>query len=128
MSSTAFQIVKIFSGILLFPFFIVVLAILWPMPQLVPPARHDTVFIKSINVIDVLSGNILKDRDVHLKDNIIVAIDTSGVLEPSSNSLIIDGKNKFLMRGLWDMHTHSVKYSESLHHPLYIANGVTGIR
>ncbi|MDP3468829.1 MAG: amidohydrolase family protein [Daejeonella sp.] len=26
------------------------------------------------------------------------------------------------------MHTHSVKYSESLHHPLYIANGVTGIR
>ena len=128
MKSTTFKIIKIFSGILLFPIFIIVLAILWPMPQLVPPARYDTIFIKSINIIDVLSGNIQINRDVLLKDNIIVAIDTLGVLQPSSISLIINGKNRFLIPGLWDMHTHSIQYSEWLHHPLYIANGVTGIR
>lgn len=128
MKSTTIKIVKIFLSMLIFTFFICVLAILWPISQLVPPAKYDTVFIKSIEVIDVLSGNTLKNRDVLLKDNIIVGIDTSGVLQPSSKSLIINGKHKFLIPGLWDMHTHSVKYSESLHHPLYIANGITGIR
>ena len=33
-----------------------------------------------------------------------------------------------MIPGLWDMHTHSNHHSPWLHHPLYIANGVTGIR
>ncbi len=33
-----------------------------------------------------------------------------------------------MMPGLWDMHTHSYKISPQFHHPLFIANGVTGVR
>ncbi len=74
------------------------------------------------------SGDLLKNRDVLLKGNVIIAIDTTGILQAHSTSLIIDGTNKYVMPGLWDMHTHSNQHSEWLHHPLFIANGVTGIR
>ncbi len=128
MKNKIFKLLKVFSGIILFLFLTNVIAVLWPMPLLKPPTKHSTVFIKSINIIDVKSGNILKNRDILIKDNVIIAIDTIGILKAHSNSLIIDGTNKYVMPGLWDMHTHSTQHSEWLHHPLYIANGVTGIR
>ena len=52
----------------------------------------------------------------------------SNAFGPGLDYLIIDGSGKFIIPGLWDMHTLSNSYSEWLHHPLYIANGVTGIR
>jgi Amidohydrolase family len=128
MKSKIFKFLKVFSGIILFLLLTFALAIVWPMPQLKPPAKHNTVYIKSISIIDVASGNILKNSDILIKDNVIVAIDTVGILEAHPTSLIIDGTNKYLMPELWDMHTHSNQYSEWLHHPLFIANGVTGIR
>lgn len=128
MKNKILTFLKIFSGIILFLLLTIVLAVLWPMPQLKPPTKHNTVFIRSINIIDVASGDILKNRDILIKDNVIVAIDTIGILEADLTSLIIDGVNKYAMPGLWDMHTHSNQHSEWLHHPLFIANGVTGIR
>lgn len=128
MKKKIFKFLKVFSVIILLLLLTVVLAILWPMPQLEPPTKHHIVFIKSINIIDVKSGNILANRDVLIKDNVISAIDTSGILKAHPTSLIIDGTNKYLMPGLWDMHTHSNQHSQWLHHPLFIANGVTGIR
>lgn len=74
------------------------------------------------------SGNLLTNRDILIKGNVIIAIDTIGFLKADPASLIIDGTGKYLMPGLWDMHTHSNQHSEWLHHPLFIANGVTGIR
>ena len=125
------KLVKIFKAFSLFIALVVltiVVAVLWPMPKLRPPLKYHTVLIQSINIIDVVTGNLLKNRDILIKDNIIVAIDTAGVLKVKPTSLIIDGTNKYLMPGLWDMHTHSTQFSEWIHHPLYIANGVTGIR
>ncbi len=128
MKTKLFTFFKIFSGSILLLILVLVFAILWPMPNLETPATHKTVFIKSINIIDVETGNLLKNRDILIVDNIITAIDTTGILKAHSTSLIIDGKNKYIMPGLWDMHTHSTQNSEWLDHPLYIANGVTGIR
>ena len=39
----------------------------------------------------------------------------------------MDGQGKFLIPGLWDMHAH-VQMNAKAWLPLYIANGVTGIR
>ncbi len=128
MINKKIKFLKVFFGIILFVFLTIVLALLWPMPQLKPPARYASVFIQSINIIDVKSGKIFKNRDVVIKENTILAIDTSGILKAHPSSLVIDGNNKYIMPGLWDMHTHSNQHSEWLHHPLYIANGVTGIR
>lgn len=128
MKHKIFKFLKVFSGIILSLLLIIILAVLWPMPQLETPIGHKTVFIKSVNIIDIKSGDLLENRDVLIKNNVIVAIDTLGILQSPPTSLIIDGTNKYLMPGLWDMHTHSNQHSEWLHHPLYIANGVTGIR
>jgi len=128
MKNKMFKFLSVFSAILLVLVLTIGLAILWPMPKLKLPTKNNTVFIKSINIIDVKSGDLLRNRDILIKDNVMVAIDTIGILKAHPTSLIIDGTNKYLLPGLWDMHTHSNQYSEWLHHPLYIANGVTGVR
>ena len=122
------KLFKILAVIFLLVVVIIITAILWPMPKIELSIKHDVVFIKSINVINVKSGDILENRDILIKNNRISAIDTAGVLKVNSIALIINGSNKYLIPGLWDMHTHSNQHSEWLHHPLYIANGVTGVR
>lgn len=128
MKKRAIKFLKIFSSILLLLVVIFITAILWPLPKLEPSIKHDIIFIKSINIIDVKSGDILKNRDILIKNNTISDIDTTGIIKVNSTALIINGSDKYIMPGLWDMHTHSNQHSEWLHHPLYIANGVTGIR
>ena len=128
MKKKIFKFLKIFSVIFLLFLLVIISAVLWPMPKLNLPKKFDTVLIQSVNIIDVKSGGILENRDILIKNNIISEIDTSGILKANSTSLIINGSGKYIIPGLWDMHTHSNQHSEWLHHPLYIANGVTGIR
>jgi hypothetical protein len=128
MKKKIFKFLKIFSVIFLLLLLVIISAVLWPMPKLNLSKKFDTVLIQSVKIIDVKSGDILENRDILIKNNIISAIDTSGILKANSTSLIINGSGKYIIPGLWDMHTHSNQHSEWLHHPLYIANGITGIR
>ena len=106
---------------------ILLVAYLWPMPELPKPIKTNSITIKSINVVDVHSGHILENRFIQIEDDRIVSIDS--VQNPKVNSeIVVDGTGKYLMPGLWDMHTHSTQLSPWLHHPLYIANGVTAVR
>ncbi len=114
--------------VLSFLMIVVVLGLIWPMPKLTLPEKHDTVLIKAVNIIDVKTGEVWANRNILIVANTITAIDSSEILVEDSNALHIDGTNKYLIPGLWDMHTHSNQHSPWLHHPLYIANGVTGIR
>ncbi len=107
---------------------IVVIGLIWPLPNIAPPQKHDGLLIKSISVIDVKTGNVIGPRNVLIEGGDITAIDSLEILVNESNTLLIDGRGKYIIPGLWDMHTHSNQHSEWLHHPLYIANGVTGIR
>ena len=107
---------------------IIVLAVFWPMPDIPTPEKHGLILIKSINVIDVAAGEIIPNQDILIENDRIRSISNTGTQNSYSNVLSIDGFGKYLLPGLWDMHTHSSPYSPWLHHPLYIANGVTGIR
>jgi len=124
----ALRLLKILSIVFLLTAVIITTAILWPLPKIETPEKHNTTLIKSVNIIDVQTGAILVNRDIFIENNIIIYIDTSGVLKSKKAEFIINGNGKYIMPGLWDMHTHSNQHSEWLHHPLYIANGVTGIR
>ncbi|MGB5818812.1 MAG: amidohydrolase family protein [Saonia sp.] len=128
MKKKLLKLFKIVSILFLLLALIVTTAILWPLPKLETPKKQHTILIKSVHIIDLRSGDILVDRDIYIENNIIKAIDTSGVLKSKRSDFIINGKGKYIIPGLWDMHTHSNQHSEWLHHPLYIANGVTGIR
>lgn len=107
---------------------IFVIALNWSLPQLETPQKQDTLLIESITVVDVQTGMLLENRDILITDNRITSIAPSGSIPMTGKAFKINGLGKYVIPGLWDMHTHSNKHSEWLHHPLYIANGVTGVR
>lgn len=121
-------VLKTIAGFIAMIIFIILIAYIWPTSSLKPPKSYGQTLITSVNIVDVQTGNILRDRNILINKNTIVKIDSLPIINSSEKSLVIDGSGKFLIPGLWDMHTHSNQQSEWLHHPLYIANGVTGVR
>lgn len=88
-------------------------------------ANHDLI-IQNVNIIDVETGEILPDRNVGIDGNKISGIYRKSVV-PGEGTAVVDGSGKYLIPGLWDMHTHYFwNYTSS--NPLLIANGITGIR
>ncbi len=79
--------------------------------------------IKHINVIDVNDKNIQYDKTILISKGKIQKISTRSI--KAKNAVVINGKGKFLIPGLWDMHVHTV---DSLYLKLFIINGITGIR
>ncbi|AZQ58303.1 hypothetical protein EJ994_05580 [Maribacter sp. MJ134] len=102
-------------------------AYIWPTNTLQPPKSFEETIIKNVSIVDVKTGKIAKHQFVLIEHSRITKIDSTNIIV-SDDALIIDGTDKFLIPGLWDMHTHSDQHSEWLHHPLYIANGITGVR
>ncbi len=127
MKKRLLKLLRIVLGLFLFLTAIVIVALYWPSPTLEVPNRYDILIIKSVNVIDIESGAVLRNRDIVIEKNIIKSIDSAGT-QLIKADFAIDGEGKYVIPGLWDMHTHSNQHSPWLHHPLYIANGVTGVR
>ncbi len=84
------------------------------------------LIIKNVNIIDVKTGAVNMNMDV-----VILGDSIADIVEYRNNTFnalqVIDGENKYLIPGLWDMHTHTWwGYKDFF--PLLIANGVTGVR
>jgi hypothetical protein len=88
-------------------------------------SQATTVAITGVNVIDVVNGDVTPGRTVVITANAISSV-TAGSRAPSG-ARVVDGRGKFLIPGLWDMHAH-MEASGPAWLPLYVANGVTGIR
>jgi imidazolonepropionase-like amidohydrolase len=63
----------------------------------------------------------------------IAGIGKSADVPLPKGSQVVDGSGKFLIPGLWDMHVHMVfgdwfPQSQAITLPLFVANGVTGVR
>ena len=85
------------------------------------------IIIQNVNIINVESGDIMFQKDVAIKDQYIVKI-ANGIKFPQNDSTtVIDGTNKYLIPGLWDMHVH-LNLDDEEYLQLYLANGVTGVR
>jgi imidazolonepropionase-like amidohydrolase len=78
-----------------------------------------------VTVIDMASENIRPDMTVVITGNRITSIRKRAGLPP--NATVIDASGKYLIPGLWDMHVH-IRNQENISFPLFLANGVTGIR
>ena len=70
------------------------------------------------------------DMTVVVRGDRIDTVAKSAKAPMPKNAQVIDAKGKFLIPGLWDMHIHhpSDEMTRKIFFPLYIANGVTGIR
>lgn len=86
-----------------------------------------TWYLVDIAVVDVIRGKIIPHMTVAITDSMITAIAPRKAFTIAHNAKVINCKGKFLIPGLWDMHVH---LGNATHHslPLFVANGVTGVR
>jgi imidazolonepropionase-like amidohydrolase len=92
-------------------------------------AGQNTIAITHVSVIDVASGATRPDNTVLVTGNRITYAGPAAAANIPSGATVIDGRGKFLIPGLWDMHVHGFAHLFSdFAGPLMIANGVTGAR
>ena len=91
--------------------------------RLTPQTR--TLVITGIDVVDVVAGRIIANSTVTVTGDTIVGVTPKGAAPRGAT--VVDLRGAFLVPGLWDMHAH-MEASGASWLPLYVANGVTGIR
>ena len=81
-----------------------------------------------VNVVDATSSSPRFDQTVIVRGNRIVAVGSAASTPVPDGAQVIEGRGKYLIPGLWDMHVHTdVPEGRGLL-ALYLANGVTGVR
>jgi imidazolonepropionase-like amidohydrolase len=88
-------------------------------------AQTPALAITQVSVIDVATGRIDSNSTVVIERGAITSVAPAG--KPPAGAQLVDGRGAFLIPGLWDMHAHTEATGEAWL-PLYVANGVTGIR
>jgi imidazolonepropionase-like amidohydrolase len=95
-----------------------------------PVHAASPLLLTHANVVDVTTGKIESDQSVLIRDGKIVAVMPSVDSKSESDDSVVDVRGRFLIPGLWDMHVHddTASHTQQIYFPLFIANGVTGIR
>lgn len=97
----------------------------------VDTSTREIVF-RSVNVIPMDKEHVLKNQVVVVKDGVITAVGKQGKVKYSKEALVIDGKGKYLIPGLAEMHAHvpPVNDLEPMKEvlSLFALNGITTIR
>ena len=89
-------------------------------------ACAQTIAISRVTVIDVVTGSARAGQTVLIEGGRIVACDASTRVRTPAGARVIDGTGRYLIPGLWDMHTHDLPYPGVGEQ--FLANGVTGAR
>jgi len=90
---------------------------------------QNALAIAHVSVIDVATGATHQDNTVLINGNRITYAGPAAGAKIPAGARVIDGRGRFLIPGLWDMHVHGFVYVFSdFAGPLMIANGVTGAR
>ena len=91
------------------------------------------IVIAHVTVINPGAASVQPDSIVVINGDRITFVSHSAVVPLAKNTRVIDGRGQFLIPGLWDMHVHSAfgdwfPGGRDIILPLFIANGVTGVR
>lgn len=78
-----------------------------------------------VSLVPLDSARVLEHRTVLVRDGRVAAIGPAQGVRLDSGTVTIDGRGKYLMPGLVDMHVHLFDSRDLL---LYLANGITTIR
>jgi imidazolonepropionase-like amidohydrolase len=103
---------------------------LWAASQ--PKTKAETLIFTNVNVVSVRDGKISQGVTVVIKHGRISGVAKVGFVGQGHDIQIVNANGKYMIPGLWDMHVHSAfvdpAWDEKVIYPLYIANGVTGVR
>lgn len=93
-----------------------------------------TAFV-GVNVIPMDRERVLRDQTVIVNNGVISAIGDSRKVKVPSGAVTVDGRGKYLLPGLVDMHTHLLSDSDEFPDSIapdelrvMVANGVTTVR
>jgi imidazolonepropionase-like amidohydrolase len=90
-----------------------------------PSDLPKSLILTHVTVIDATGSPARPGMTVVIQGHRITALGGTRAALPT-DAEVVDATGKFLIPGLWDMHVHTGRRDIFL--PLYIANGVTGIR
>ncbi len=86
-----------------------------------------TLAIRGVTVIDGTGAPARPGSTVLIRDRRIVAVGPQQEIAPPPDARVLEGEGRYLIPGLWDMHTHLSK-ARAPALPLLVANGVLGVR
>jgi imidazolonepropionase-like amidohydrolase len=96
-----------------------------------PASAPETLIFTNVNVVNTREGGVAP-MTVVIKKGRIIGLAKVGFVTQGPGIQIINANGKYMIPGLWDMHVHSAfvspHWDEGIIYPLYIANGVTGVR
>ncbi|MET8995190.1 amidohydrolase family protein [Amycolatopsis sp. NPDC004169] len=90
-------------------------------------AGRDVVVVTGATVVDGTDGPARPGSAVVLVGDRIAWVGPAAEVPRCGGARVVDGRGRYLVPGLWDMHAHGIDY-EDIWPPLFLANGVTGIR
>ncbi len=93
-----------------------------------PAAMVTSLVFDGVTVIDVEEGKPLPEQRVVIAGNRIQAVGRRDAIKVPKDAQVVDERGRYLLPGLWDTHTHPRGLASGIYYPLFIANGVTGIR
>jgi hypothetical protein len=91
------------------------------------------IVIIHATVINPSTSSVLANRTVVITSGHITSVSDAAKFHSPKNARVIDGTGQYIIPGLWDMHVHSAfgdwfPGGREIILPLFIANGVTGVR
>ncbi len=101
--------------------------------QQTPPSETAPIAISHVTLINPATSSVEHDATVIIEGDRISTVLVGAMIKMPGNTRLIDGHGKFLIPGLWDMHVHSAfgdwfPGGREIILPLFVANGVTGVR
>jgi imidazolonepropionase-like amidohydrolase len=96
--------------------------------------RAQTITIDNVTIVDVTNGRLQPRKTIVIEGNRIARIQNADNATRAAATL--DGTGMFVIPGLWDMHVHAHFTNDTARFhatsevmlPLFIVNGVTGVR
>lgn len=92
------------------------------------PASAQVTAITYVTVVDGTSPSPRPDQTVVVQGNRIVSVGPASATPVPRGARVVDGRGRYLVPGYWDMHVHTVAPGGREVLPLYVANGVLGVR
>jgi len=87
-----------------------------------------TVAFTRVNVVDGTAPAPRPEQTVIIAGRRIAEVGPSASTAIPADARVVDGRGKYLIPGLWDMHVHTAVPGGRAALALYVANGVTGVR
>jgi imidazolonepropionase-like amidohydrolase len=95
--------------------------------------QESILAIIHVNLIDATGAPVQADMTVIVQGKQILQLGKSASTTVPKAARVVDGRGKYLIPGLWDMHVHEIfgawlPEDEKITPVLFVANGVTGVR